>query len=143
VLFWEDLQALSDCEEEAGPVDSLGSDIPPDAEANLRAAFTALAQYTATNGLPPAVPFTPNAILEGACPTPQWEPGGFAAIGFVPNGPRRFAYGLNVDAQNDWELLALGDADCTDERILIRMSGGVDNNGGLYRNPGMDVQAAE
>lgn len=138
ILFWEDLETLSDCEAEAGLADSIGSNVPPEAEAGLRAAFTALSEYTAAHGLPPAVPFTPNAILDGVCPAPQWEPGHFAAMDFTPDDPVHFAYALNIDPQNDWELLALGYPECSGQRVRVRMTGGVDD-GGLYRNPGLEI----
>ena len=137
VLMWRDLQALTECEAEAPP-----SRFPPGVEQNLRAAFGALAEYTDANGLPPAIPFTPISIVEGVCEAPQWEPGGFAPIGFVPAGPVRFAYSLNVDGQNNWELLALGDPECDGQRVVVRMTGGIDREG-LYRNVVLDVRRVE
>lgn len=50
-----------------------------------------------------------------------------------------FAYGLNIGPQNTWELLALGAPGCTGERVVVRMTGGVDDNGLLYRNASVEV----
>jgi type II secretory pathway pseudopilin PulG len=123
-----------------------------EARAHIEALFAGVAGYyeaervgpdgsLLSRELPPSAARTPAVPPCGTrAPWPSEAPGEWRALRFHPSDPLYYAYEYERGPDGrSFVIRAAGDLDCDGHQSLFELRGGIDDHGGVYREPYLHV----